>query len=112
MIRKIFWENPYLTDLDTLITSVNGNDVTVEQTIFFAMSGGQESDRGTIDGKAVHKARKGGREIIYTLENDHGLKVGDAVHISIDWDRRYKLMRLHFAAEMVLELFYRKLETP
>lgn len=26
----------------------------------------------------------------------------------IDWDRRYRLMRLHFAAELVLELLYRK----
>jgi Ser-tRNA(Ala) deacylase AlaX len=111
MTRKIFWEDPYLTDLDTPITSVNGNEVTVEQTIFFAMSGGQESDRGTIAGKAVHKARKEGKEMIYTLENDHGLKTGDAVRITIDWDRRYKLMRLHFAAELVLELFYQKLES-
>ena len=30
--------------------------------------------------------------------------LGEAVKICIDWERRYKLMRLHFAAEVVLEL--------
>ena len=29
---------------------------------------------------------------------------GQAVRIEIDWARRYRLMRLHFAAELVLEL--------
>ena len=34
MTRKVFWQDPYLTDLDTNITSVKGNDITVEKTIF------------------------------------------------------------------------------
>jgi Ser-tRNA(Ala) deacylase AlaX len=34
----------------------------------------------------------------------HGLAVGDAVVVKIDWPRRSRLMRLHFAAELVLEL--------
>jgi Ser-tRNA(Ala) deacylase AlaX len=29
--------------------------------------------------------------------------------VEIDWERRYRLMRLHFAAELVLELAYRRL---
>jgi len=32
------------------------------------------------------------------------LKPGDQVSMNIDWGRRYQLMRLHFAAEIVLEL--------
>ena len=43
MTRKIFWEDPYRTALDTTITSVQGPEVTVAATIFFAFSGGQES---------------------------------------------------------------------
>jgi Ser-tRNA(Ala) deacylase AlaX len=30
--------------------------------------------------------------------------------MSIDWERRYRLMRLHFAAELVLELAYQNLK--
>lgn len=110
MVEKIFWTNPYLTELDTRITSVNDNDLTVEQTIFYAFSGGQESDRGTIGGYLVQEARKDGQEIIYTVEKGHDLTVGDQVTMTIDWNRRYGLMRLHFAAEIVLELAYKHLE--
>jgi len=109
MVSKIFWQDPYLAELDTHLTSVKGDEVTVAETIFFAFSGGQEGDQGTIGGHRVVSARKHDLEIIYTLEPDHGLAAGDAVNISIDWSRRYKLMRLHFAAELVLELAYQRL---
>ena len=106
MTNKIFWEDPYLTRLETRIASVDGADVTVEETIFYALSGGQESDHGTIGGMRVLQARKEGKDIVYTLEANHDLRPGDVICIEIDWERRYKLMRLHLAAELVLELVY------
>jgi len=111
MTKKIFWDDPYLTQLETYVTGVQGDEITIEETIFFAFSGGQESDDGTIGNSRVLQARTEGKEIIYTLEQDHGLKRGDPVNIKIDWGRRYQLMRLHFAAEIVLELTYRNLES-
>lgn len=104
MTKKVFWLDPYLTELKTTIETVNANKITVKETIFYAFSGGQESDYGTIGNHKVLDARKEGQEIIYTLDENHGLQVGDHVTIMIDWPRRYKLMRLHFAAEIVLEL--------
>lgn len=104
MTQKIFWQDPYLTELETCVTSVKGNQITVAETIFYAFSGGQESDHGTMNGHKVLGARKEGKEIFYTLDPNHRLQVGDPVKIAIDWDRRYQLMRLHFAAEIVLEL--------
>lgn len=115
MTKKIFWEDPYLTELETRIASVKEsveeNDITVEETIFYAFAGGQESDHGTIGGDRVLQARKEDKEIVYTLGNSHGFKPGDQVRMRIDWERRYKLMRLHFAAEIVLELAYQKLDS-
>lgn len=110
MTRKVFWEDPYLTSLETRVAGVDGAEVTLEETIFYALSGGQESDAGAIAGRPVLEARKDGREIIYTLAQGHGLAAGEPVTVTIDWDRRYRLMRLHFAAELVLELCYRKLK--
>lgn len=104
MTTKVFWEDPYLTELDTTIKTVDGNQITLAETIFYAFSGGQESDTGTIGGYQVIKAQKEGMEIYYTLPDDHTLNENDTVKVLIDWDRRYKLMRLHFAAEIVLEL--------
>jgi len=109
MTCKLFWQDPYLTQLDTHVTRVVGEMVTVAETIFYAFSGGQESDTGTFNGIPVLEAVKDGLEITYTLESSHGLEVGDRVWIEINWPRRYRLMRLHFAAELVLELAYRKL---
>jgi len=109
MTRKIFWEDPYRTALDTTITSVQGPEVTVAATIFFAFSGGQESDAGSIQGWTVLQARRDGLEIVYTLPEAHGLTPGQPVAMNIDWPRRHRLMRLHFAAELVLELAVRAL---
>ncbi len=106
MLNKRFWENPYLTQLETRVTSVNGSDVTLAETIFYAFSGGQESDTGSIGGYPVLNARKEGKEILYILPETHDLQVGQSVIVQIDWERRYRLMRLHFAAEIVLELVY------
>ena len=110
MTKKIFWEDPYQTSLYTTVTTINGIDITVSSTIFFAFSGGQESDHGTIGGFPVLLARKDGLEIVYTLPENHGLFLDERVRMDIDWNRRYRLMRLHFAAELVLELFYKKLD--
>jgi Ser-tRNA(Ala) deacylase AlaX len=109
MTRKVFWENPYLTTHDTVIDSVQGQEVTVRSTIFYALSGGQESDSGTLAGHPVLLARKEGLELVYTLPEGHGLEPGQAVAMAIDWPRRHRLMRLHFAAELVLESAYRAL---
>jgi Ser-tRNA(Ala) deacylase AlaX len=110
MTRKVFWDDPYLTEIETVVTSVNDNEITVDRTIFFAQSGGQESDHGIINVHRVIQAQKEGKEINYALEEGHGLRPGDRVKMAIDWERRYQLMRLHFAAEVILELVYQNLK--
>jgi len=109
MTRKNFWSDPYQTALEATVTTVSGSSITLSETIFFAFSGGQESDMGSIAGQKVISAQKNGLDIVYTLPDNHGLFVGQAALVEIDWDRRYRLMRLHFAAELVLELFYKNL---
>src|SRR6185295_3473763 len=109
MVAKLFWQDPYRTALDTHVAAVDGDRVTLAETIFYAFSGGQESDAGTIGGHTVLEARKDGRDILYTLEPGHGFQAGDPVTIEIDGARRLKLMRLHLAAEIILELAYQNL---
>lgn len=109
MVAKLFWQDPYRTSLDTRIAAVDCDVVRLEETIFYAFSGGQESDTGTIGGHPVLEARKDGRDIRYTLAPGHGLKAGDAVTVAIDGARRLMLMRLHLAAEIILELACRTL---
>jgi len=111
-VEKVFWTDPYLTQLAAKITSVHGEKITVDRTIAYAFSGGQESDRGTINTHKIIKAEKIGKQIVYLIDELHNLKMGDDVLISIDWERRYKIMRLHFAAEIVLELVTQHFSNP
>ena len=67
MTRKIFWEDPYRTELATQVAAVDGDEVTLEATILYAMSGGQESDAGSIADRPVLEARKAGADIVYRI---------------------------------------------
>lgn len=107
-MKKIFWENPYQTDLNTTVASVEGNTILFNETIAYSFSGGQESDKATVNTIPILDSKMDGPLIYYTLPQDHTLKVGDPIHMTIDWERRYRLMRLHFAAELILELVTQK----
>ena len=46
------------------------------------------------------KAKPVSDEVIHILETEPNFKVGDTVHGKIDWERRYKIMKLHTAAHI------------
>ena len=103
---KLFWTDPYQTHCTATITEINNTKVKLDQTIFYAFSGGQLSDEGTIGGIKVLEATKQGDkedivDIEYTLEHVPSFKVGDTVNVQINPVRREKLRRLHSAAHVV-----------
>ena len=104
MTHKVFWDDPYQVELESTVSRVDGPCIELEETIFYAESGGQESDAGTIGGIQVIKAEKLGLSIVYTLEHEPNFQAGAVVTTQIDWARRYALMKLHFAAEVILEV--------
>lgn len=104
MTHKVFWDDPYQVELESTVSRVDGPCIELEETIFYAESGGQESDAGTIGGIQVIKAEKQGLSIVYTLEHEPNFQAGAVVTTQIDWARRYALMKLHFAAEVILEV--------
>ena len=113
MTTKLFWKNPYQTECTAAVTEINGPKVKLSQTIFFAFSGGQESDEGTINGiKVLEAVKQGDKENIidieYALETEPSFKVGDTVEIKINAERRRKLMRLHSATHIVYYFFIQK----
>lgn len=109
MTLKLFWQDPYQTECTATVTEINGNKIKLDQTIFFAFSGGQASDEGTIGGiKVLEAVKQGDKENIidieYTLERKPHFKIGDTVTIQIDAERRRKLRNLHSAAHILYYL--------
>lgn len=109
-MRKVFWDNPYQQCLETKVSQVDGNVVVFADTIGFSECGGQESDTVTVnDIRAVssHMDKCPPFLIYYTFPDGHGFFPGANVLMKIDWLRRYRLMRLHFACELILVLMNR-----
>jgi len=107
-MEKVFWNDPYQQTLTTRVVEINGNEVLLDKTIAYSFSGGQESDQAWINDIEVVGSRMEGTLIYYNLPDNHGLSLNDEVVMTINWPRRYRLMRLHFAAELILELVTRK----
>lgn len=107
-MRKVFWEDPYQTKLTTKVLLVEGNKVLFNETIAYSFAGGQESDKAFVNEIPIIDSKIDGNCIYYTLPEGHGLSIGDSVTMIIDWTRRHRLMRLHFAAELILELVTQK----
>lgn len=107
-MKKVFWENPYQQSLETTVTAVEGNKIIFAETIAYSFAGGQESDKAYINCMPVLDSKMEGNLIYYTLPDNHDLKIGDNVTMTIDWLRRSRLMRLHFAAELILEIVTQK----
>jgi Ser-tRNA(Ala) deacylase AlaX len=103
-MKKIFWENPYQSALTTHVVAVDGNNVLFADTIAYSFAGGQESDKAFVNGMPILNSKMEANLIYYTLPDDHNLSVGHEVEMTIDWPRRLCLMRLHFAAELILEI--------
>lgn len=109
-MKKVFWDNPYQHILETKMSQVHGNVVIPDATIAFSESGGQESDRATINDIQILSSQMDKSApflIYYTLPEGHGLIPGEKIVMKIDWLRRNRLMRLHFTCELVLVLLNR-----
>ncbi|MBU4493292.1 MAG: alanyl-tRNA editing protein [Nanoarchaeota archaeon] len=108
MLKKLFWQDPYMKECYAKVTAIEGNKVWLDQTVFFAFSGGQASDKGAINGINVLEAVKQDDEIYYVLEKEPKFAVGDNVKVEIDWSYRHKIMKLHSAAHIVYYFFIEK----
>jgi Ser-tRNA(Ala) deacylase AlaX len=107
MTKKLFYENPYEKEFDAEVVEVKDNGIILDQTYFYPEGGGQPGDTGEISGVKVLDTKNEGNGVLHILE-EQKFKVGDKVHGKIDWERRFKLMRLHTAAHIVYEIFTEK----
>jgi alanyl-tRNA synthetase len=72
--------------------------VVLDQTAFYPESGGQDCDRGTIDGADVLNVQKQGEVIVHEIGKALGKKI---VSGKVDKERRRQLMRHHTATHII-----------
>ena len=106
-MAKIFEENAYTKEIETEIIEINTENNTIElkDTIFYGKSGGQPGDIGEIiaDGQKIDviETIKTGGDIKNILENINVLSINQKITARINWDKRYKYMRMHSALHLM-----------
>jgi len=106
--KKLFWDRPYDREFEGKVVSVDGQRVVLDQTLFYPRGGGVASDTGLLDNAKVVEVTKQDDQIWHSLGSIVGLKPGDDVRGSVDWERRHRLMRMHTAGHLLSSIFYRE----
>lgn len=107
MTEELFREDSYLKECDAAVISVDDRTVTLDQTVFYPLGGGQPGDTGTLswsDGTTSITDTRYGPDgsIQHVAEEGAALPaVGEQVRVVLDWDRRYRHMRMHTAMHLL-----------
>lgn len=106
----LFRDDFYLSTTEAIVTEIREDGgIELDQTCFYATSGGQPGDNGFFeraDGSRIEIAttRHGDTKdiIIHVPAADQpALLVGEKLVLHIDWPRRYRLMRMHTACHLL-----------
>ena len=108
MTRLLFREDAYLREAEgRVLAHTAEGGIILDQTVFYATGGGQPGDSGTLiwDGGRIAIATtvkaKGGETALVPAEPVAMPPVGAMVRQMLDWDRRYRHMRVHTALHLL-----------
>lgn len=107
MTDELFRRDSYLKECDAVVVAAADQAVIVDRTVFYPLGGGQPGDTGSMrwpSGRAdIVDTRYGeSGEILHFLADGSPLPaVGDTVRLELDWDRRYRHMRMHTAMHLL-----------
>lgn len=109
MTKELFLEDSYLKTCEAEIIAIDGDKVTLDQTVFYPAGGGQETDTGVLiqNGQevAVTKVKKEGGEIYHSVSEPEKLTIGP-VTAKVDWERRENLMKHHTLLHVIAAVFH------
>jgi len=111
--ERLYQRDSYLREFDARVTRVEGNKVFLDKTAFHPRPvGGLDADRGwLVKGDTrleVIDVYEEEGDVAHVIEEAGGLQPGDVVHGVIDWERRYKMMRLHTALHIIAAILYNR----
>ncbi|MCZ4273197.1 alanyl-tRNA editing protein [Maritalea porphyrae] len=107
----LFRSDSYLNTVAAKVVEINElGGIVLDRTNFYATSGGQPGDFGFLETDAgdkiqvattVHPNGEKHQIVHVPAEGQKVPKVGDDITCHIDWDNRYKLMRMHTALHLL-----------
>src|SRR3989344_944129 len=112
MQNALYMTDSYLKEFEATVESIkDGKYVLLDKTAFYPNGGGQPNDTGSMacngeDYPVVFVGKFSGQ--ISHEVGKIGLNAGDKVSCKIDWDRRYRLMRMHTAAHIIDAVLYKE----
>ncbi|MCE4621098.1 MAG: alanyl-tRNA editing protein [Desulfurococcales archaeon] len=113
--KLLFQFDSYLKEFEAVVTRIEGNTLFLDQTAFHPRpSGGLDADHGFIYSNSgvplkVVDVTIVDNDVAHHIEGDPSiLRVGEKIRGVIDWDRRYRIMRLHTASHIIAALLYER----
>jgi len=109
-VEALYRDDFYLSTAEAVVTAVHDDGgIELDRTCFYAASGGQPGDTGFLeraDGTRIElgQTRHGATKDIVIhvpLEGQPQPLVGESLVLHIDWQRRYRLMRMHTACHLL-----------
>ncbi|MCX8184798.1 MAG: alanyl-tRNA editing protein AlaXM [Sulfolobales archaeon] len=108
----LYLNNSYLKEFEAVVVDVVGNYVTLDRTAFHPTAGGVDKDLGLLVREdvvyeVIDVVMEAGDVVKHVVRSASGLSPGAVVRGVIDWNRRYRLMRLHTASHILSAIMYR-----
>jgi misacylated tRNA(Ala) deacylase len=111
----VFRSDSYLGSIESEVTEITAEGgIVLDRTVFYAASGGQPGDRGslvrangteiTIEA-AIHPEGDKTRIVHVPAPGQPVPAIGERLTAKIDWQRRYRLMRMHTALHLLSVAF-------
>jgi misacylated tRNA(Ala) deacylase len=103
MTALLFRDDAYLRSCEARIAGIDARGISLDRTVFYPQGGGQPGDSGVLrlaDGTSlvIVDTRKGdgSDEVLHIPAAGAALPApGDSIVAEIDWQRRFRLMRMH-----------------
>jgi misacylated tRNA(Ala) deacylase len=108
--ETLFRDDSYLKEAEAAVVAVNDRGgIILDRTVFYATSGGQPGDTGLLERAdrsriaiAATVTGESKDEIIHVPAPEQASpEVGERLKLAIDWERRYRLMRMHTACHLL-----------